>query len=126
MTSEAVIECVKEYPILYDMTRPDYKDQKRIKCRMRLAKSSQPLYSSHFAWRKAAQYVPVFQFAVRRGPCVLVLRIEANIRFLRVVFNIVVETFFFSSKIRAATKKRVDHCTSKFLGVLQVKQADRK
>jgi hypothetical protein len=27
MTTEAVIECVKEYPILYDMTRPDYKDQ---------------------------------------------------------------------------------------------------
>jgi hypothetical protein len=28
MTTEAVIECVKEYPILYDVTRPDYKDKK--------------------------------------------------------------------------------------------------
>jgi hypothetical protein len=29
MTTEAVIECVKEYPILHDMTRPDCKDQKK-------------------------------------------------------------------------------------------------
>jgi hypothetical protein len=29
MTTEAATECVKEYPILYDMTRPDYKDQKK-------------------------------------------------------------------------------------------------
>jgi hypothetical protein len=40
MTTEAVTECVKQYPVLYDMTRPDYKYQKgRIKYRMRLAKS---------------------------------------------------------------------------------------
>jgi hypothetical protein len=31
MTTAAVIECVTEYPILYDMTRPDYKDQKMDK-----------------------------------------------------------------------------------------------
>jgi hypothetical protein len=29
MTTEAVIECVTEYPILYDMTRTLYKDQKK-------------------------------------------------------------------------------------------------
>jgi hypothetical protein len=28
MTTEAVIECIKEYPIPYDMMRPDCKDQK--------------------------------------------------------------------------------------------------
>jgi hypothetical protein len=30
MTTEAVIECVKEYPVLYDMTRPDYKKKGKI------------------------------------------------------------------------------------------------
>jgi hypothetical protein len=40
ITTEAVIECVKEYPTFYDMTSPDYREQRRrIKYGIRLAKS---------------------------------------------------------------------------------------